>query len=491
MLPGMNTLLTKRIGTALLIAAMTASAGWSRTSFAAPSVPVSELLEKGIYTEETKGDLDGAISIYRELLVEAQKNETIAAQAAFRLGQCLLKKGRKEEAIEQFKKLIKEFPSQKELVAKAQEYLPGVPKLQPVPWGDGERLLMKIFLPNGDEAGVIEYRANLIQTGTQSLWQVGARMEAAGVSSVSCVEAQADSFRPISSYWKHSILGEVRALYGSGQVELRRKGNDSGKTTLPIACNVFDNEQAMHVMRRLPLNEGYKTTLPVFSSIAGMEVPVGLEVKGMETVETPAGKFPCQRVQLSIGQSFLFSQDAHRYLVEFEAGPAKAKLASISQRKIDEPVSFTDETLGVTLTAPPNWIISKHQVKDPLKEIWIDLFDADAVAEMSGLDLVPTESIKEKKSAKDWVQSDLKNRFTNRLGSVKVREGSWKDCAVSGRPGVSVVADCMLNGKARVLFEACAIGPKISERFQFSCAPENFEGMRKAFEGIIASYHRK
>src|SRR5882757_3136892 len=79
----------------------------------------SELLEKGIYTEETKGDVDSAIAIYQQLVAEAKTGQSLAAQAQLRLGLCYLKKGRTPEANEAFAKLIKDFPDEKELVAKA------------------------------------------------------------------------------------------------------------------------------------------------------------------------------------------------------------------------------------------------------------------------------------------------------------------------------------------------------------------------------------
>ena len=50
----------------------------------------SELLEKGIFSEETKGDLDEAIKIYRQILADAKANRGFVAQAQYRLGQCLL-----------------------------------------------------------------------------------------------------------------------------------------------------------------------------------------------------------------------------------------------------------------------------------------------------------------------------------------------------------------------------------------------------------------
>jgi tetratricopeptide (TPR) repeat protein len=77
------------------------------------SQSASELLEKGIYAEETKGDIEGAISIYQKLVDESKANETLAAQAQFRLGLCLHKKKRVNEAMAAFEKLIRDLPNEK------------------------------------------------------------------------------------------------------------------------------------------------------------------------------------------------------------------------------------------------------------------------------------------------------------------------------------------------------------------------------------------
>ena len=64
----------------------------------------SELLEKGIYTEETKGDVDSAITIYQQLVAESKNAQSLTAQALLRLGQCYLKKSRATEAAATFAK---------------------------------------------------------------------------------------------------------------------------------------------------------------------------------------------------------------------------------------------------------------------------------------------------------------------------------------------------------------------------------------------------
>ena len=79
----------------------------------------------------------------------------------------------------------------------------------------------------------------------------------AGPQSVSSVDADAETFLPLISHWKHSMLGEVTAVYRPGEVEIKRVGSTQ-PTTTPIEGTVMDNEEAMHAMRRLPLQVGYK-----------------------------------------------------------------------------------------------------------------------------------------------------------------------------------------------------------------------------------------
>jgi tetratricopeptide (TPR) repeat protein len=84
----------------------------------------SVLLEKGIYAEETAGNVDEAMSIYQKIIADEQANRQAAAQAYYRLGKCYQKKGDNNKAIELFQKLIANYPEQKELIGKAQQYVP-------------------------------------------------------------------------------------------------------------------------------------------------------------------------------------------------------------------------------------------------------------------------------------------------------------------------------------------------------------------------------
>ena len=81
------------------------------------------LLEKGVFAEETKGDIDAAMKIYKQIIDNADANRKYLAQAHYRLGTCLLKKKQYTEAEGAFRKLIAKFPKEVKLVARAQKQL--------------------------------------------------------------------------------------------------------------------------------------------------------------------------------------------------------------------------------------------------------------------------------------------------------------------------------------------------------------------------------
>jgi tetratricopeptide (TPR) repeat protein len=81
------------------------------------------LLEKGIFTEETLGDLDEAIGIYRQIIEDAKTVKQYAAQAQLRLGMCYLKKGDRPAAVKEFRSLLAAYPREKRLVGLAKAEL--------------------------------------------------------------------------------------------------------------------------------------------------------------------------------------------------------------------------------------------------------------------------------------------------------------------------------------------------------------------------------
>src|SRR6266850_4812544 len=84
----------------------------------------SELLEKGIYTEETKGDLDAAIQVYQQIARDPAADRNVAAQAQLRLGLCYLKLGDKTKAVAALNRLTQDFPDKQKLLSIMERQMP-------------------------------------------------------------------------------------------------------------------------------------------------------------------------------------------------------------------------------------------------------------------------------------------------------------------------------------------------------------------------------
>jgi putative RNA 2'-phosphotransferase len=80
--------------------------------------PADELLEKGIYVEETQGDLDAAIDIYKRVAAAPDAEGRMVAYALLRIGMCYLKSGRADAAKAVFEKLARQHPEQKSIIAR-------------------------------------------------------------------------------------------------------------------------------------------------------------------------------------------------------------------------------------------------------------------------------------------------------------------------------------------------------------------------------------
>ena len=87
-------------------------------AFASPgsASTVAEQLAKAIYAQETSGDLDEAIRIYREVLASSPQRPQ-AAEAQYRLAQSLLQKGDLTGAAAEYQKLANSYPDYGDLIA--------------------------------------------------------------------------------------------------------------------------------------------------------------------------------------------------------------------------------------------------------------------------------------------------------------------------------------------------------------------------------------
>nr|MBA3485129.1 hypothetical protein [Pirellulales bacterium] len=376
------------------------------------------------------------------------------------------------------------FADEKELVAQARKRLPSEVQLLPAPWGEGDELQLNMKLATGLDIGTMIYRIEAAKPEGKDVWHCTTRglVTANGANSVSQVMCDKETFAPIMSLWRHSMLGFAEAVYSDDSVRIKVEGKDQ-PVVIKFTPPVFDNEQAMQLFRRLPLKVGYKTTVNVVSSLGSGEVKLGIEVPEMEMIETSAGKFECYKLILNIGQTFWISNDEHRYVTRFSAGGVTADLAKIAPLTGDGTVQGD----GFSLALPKGWRDYRPDASADDKKKAIFLLDPDAIAQ-SSVHSGPLDSLKEEErvSAKVWTESALKE-LKKAVKDFKLRGAGIEEIKVGDQTGVTIVADLTEDGKKMTMYGLAVLTDKLAVNLRFKAPADKFEELKPAFDSIVKS----
>jgi tetratricopeptide (TPR) repeat protein len=448
----------------------------------APAQTVSDLLQKAIYAEETAGDLDGAIKLYRQVLAASTETRAFAAQAQYRVGTCLLRKGDQSGARQAFETLIKDYPDQTELVAKARESMPAETRLLPAPWAEGDAHELRLRLPAGAVVGTQVYT---VDPGPPGTLVVETRNYIGGAQWVTRVEMDRDTMKPKSSVFANPQLGDFQVTYETARAIITQQ--DKPPKTLNLEQPVYDNEEGVQLLRRLPLVVGAKFPTRILSPAGGVVIPFSIDVLALEDVTVPAGTFRAFKVQFApLKQYFWIGQDAPRPLVKFDAVSVVAELVAVRRSGSAEPLRYSDAKFGVSFTAPPNW--SVQPVEFPGKpEQNLILLDPEVQGQASvweGQYPIAAAEIESRlrKEAEEKVPGREKA-----LEQYRVRPESWQTWTVGGRPAISYIADYKDRDKPMVEYLTWVRSEQVSTQFMMRAPAADFAAFRRRMEPTLLS----
>lgn len=130
------------------------------------------LLERAVQLETIEGDLDAAISLYKEIIGKFGDRRSVAAKALLRLGGCYEKLGEEQSALAEkaFQKVIADYPDQTEEVNLAKQKLAAFLRSRaPAGEADREFKITKVYSeksrhgymsPDGKILALIDYNGN-------------------------------------------------------------------------------------------------------------------------------------------------------------------------------------------------------------------------------------------------------------------------------------------------------------------------------------------
>lgn len=126
----------------------------------ADAKPANVLLQDGIYAEQTKGDLDGAMKIYEQIIDDTSTERPYIAEAMYRLGMCYVKKQNEVEARALFERLVSQFSDQAEVVSKVRPMLEEMTEPDPAALMPADT---KIYLEIGEPGRQVETLLKMLQ----------------------------------------------------------------------------------------------------------------------------------------------------------------------------------------------------------------------------------------------------------------------------------------------------------------------------------------
>jgi hypothetical protein len=460
------------IGTALLLMLATTSA----FSAQEPSI----LLEKAIYSEETLGNLSDAINIYQQIVNSADTGRTTGALALYRLGMCYRKIGRENEALAAFSRLAQLYPEQKELITKSQML-----DLRPAPWADGEilRLSTRSIGAKGD-MGAELFTAESTQEAGKAAWSFKHIRIGLGTTIFYAAVADAATMAPISSRDRLRFMAqytETRYTSDHAEVSASKDGTQT-KNQIPLTRIVYDDAQILHLLRCLPLREGFQTTIPVLYAPDTFR-NIKVSVVGREVVTVPAGTFDCFKVILvpdsnAQEETYWFSNDAHVYPVKSIQYGSEQELASIAVVGKNQPLRVEDKEYGLSLSVPPRWYFSRFTMGLSLITI--------AAPELESNVMVQVNRNKPDDTVSKLVDSLVSRR--NEVNPYVIRPGTREAVTVAGLTGERLIADTAdAFGEPVVKYMYVLANSGKNYMFEFQTDTDKFDKMKPEFESIVSS----
>jgi hypothetical protein len=428
------------------------------------------LLEKAFYYEQTRGDLDQAIALYKQVVDEQRRSGPKAARAQYHLGVCLWKVGRLAESQQMFRELAHNYSEEKDLVSAASRFLSDSRALLAPCWEDGETLEYALEFQTGVEAGYLIVCAHKMIFEGRPVWRLLSQQNAPnyGGPSKRYVFVDRDGFRPLFNSYIHPIVGEFETRYQEGRVTI--VSNISAASSIKELLwfgPVYDFEQHWHLVRQLPLAVGYRASMPVVCCAEGEIADLELRVTGIEEVVTPAGRFECFRVETRVGRGGMqavlwYTTDEHRYLVGFDEWVVQGRLRALGRRSRDETAQYQSSRFGFSLSAPAGWYFyNRTETGSKGQEVVFLLEPNAAFAVQVRAQDVDSHGASHPSDA-EAVARRLLQDDALRLKGLTERSGSWRVERNDPRTEARVIADYSDGDQKRLEYVVCITDKRLA-----------------------------
>ncbi len=363
--------------------------------------------------------------------------------------------------------------------------------LIPAPFFDGEVMRLKLSTQVGAEIGQVIYETEVVEQDGKYLWRILSYIHIAATNMQQYTEVYADRMTlvPISSRTKN-WLGDFRAAYSPGSVKLTSKttGTELTKNFVPPGP-VYDNEQALYVIRALPLKEGYSASFDIFPVQSGVISECRIRVTGTEKLTFIAGEIECFAIELSVYAQGIkalthhlwISTDEHHWLVKYDSGAAVMELLHSGSRDKDQSEKVIDTPNGYSFELPYGWHCvpsqgqrkAQSQLLSPELKAWAAFLADERPALVQSIRKV--------------AQGDIE-RLKGFFKDYTLRADSLVERNIASLPAAQYVADYEDKGLQMSEYRTYILGESLLYWFVFRIQRDQFDRNRPEFDLIINSF---
>jgi hypothetical protein len=294
-----------------------------------------------------------------------------------------------------------------------------------------------------------------------------------------------------------SSLGQHRINYKKGGVHVASvvKGNKSSND-IKINQPYYTDLQLHGLVRRLPLNTGYRAGFTLFVQNSTLALNARLEIKDPEKVSVPAGEFDCYRVEIkayeqskpTLEMTYWVSTRTDRQVVKMLSASATFELTAVANRN-DQALAFQKESLRMSLTAPQGWVPLEVDPVQPGHDLWLSLIPD------GGDTFVLLAATQQLKAANDDKNAGRVKRVVDgdiaalsaALPDFALRLDTRHDLAVSGASAQRFIADFEADGKPMVEYRTYILAPSGLFWFTFRTERALFDEKRAGYDDIVSN----
>jgi hypothetical protein len=174
-----------------------------------------------------------------------------------------------------------------------------------VPFAAGAGYRYQVDRPASVEPVVVELVTVLAEFDGQKAWAVQQLERTPEATTSSVLYLEPGQLTPL--YYERSVQAgaenaELRATFGSSRVTVDRINTEGRQGSYKIEASgpVYARVQLALLARALPLQEGYRETVPYINNEAGAVGTAEFRVEGRELLSVPAGDYTTWRVRMTL-----------------------------------------------------------------------------------------------------------------------------------------------------------------------------------------------